>query len=200
MADFAVWVTAAEDALGWKPGSFLRAYAGNREEATETALEADPVAVAVREFMQDREVWAGTAGELWKALNDLVGEDIRHTRAWPGAPNALSGRLKRLAPALRGIGIEYEDTRLPGGSRQRVKHFKKIIGARDRPDRPAQHESPAKGGNDPGTVHEDAGRTRDDGALKTVPEEIPANGQFRAAEDGWDDDLRPDSTEQPRIP
>ncbi|MCA1719272.1 MAG: hypothetical protein LC781_21430 [Actinobacteria bacterium] len=99
MADFAVWATAAEESLGWESGAFIAAYTGNRREATESALEADPVAGAVRVFMEDRTEWSGTAAELWKALGDLVDVDIRHTKAWPGAPNALSGRLKRLAHA-----------------------------------------------------------------------------------------------------
>ena len=91
--------------------------------------------------MKDDEEWTGTAGELWKALSELVDEDIRHSRAWPGAPNALSGRLKRQAPALRGIGIEYEDTRLPGESRQRAKRLRKYNSAKDRPDRPDRSAS-----------------------------------------------------------
>jgi hypothetical protein len=197
MADFAVWATAAEEALGWEPGAFMAAYAGNRAEATESALEADPVAIAVREFMEDRDEWIGTAGELWEALNDLVGEAIRHTKAWPGAPNALSARLKRLAPALRGIGIEYEDARLPGGERKRAKRLTKNIGAKDRPyrpDRPANRENPAKGGKGAGTMIVGAGRSRDDGAEKTVPEETPANGHVRDEGNGRDDDLRTDSS------
>jgi hypothetical protein len=46
MADFAVWATAAEESLGWEPGAFMDAYTGNRKEATESVLEADPVAAA----------------------------------------------------------------------------------------------------------------------------------------------------------
>jgi hypothetical protein len=120
MSDFAVWATAAEEALGLEPGAFMEAYAGNRREATESALEADPVAAAVREFMQNRQRWVGTATELWQALNDLVDEDVRHTKAWPGAPNSLANRLKRLAPALRGVGIEYGEERTGSkGTRRR---------------------------------------------------------------------------------
>ncbi len=192
MADFAVWATAAESALGWKSGSFLQSYVGNREEATETALEADPVAGAVRVLMKDRSEWTGTAGELWKALNDLVDEDTRRTRVWPGAPNALSGRLNRLAPALRDIGIEYEEGRLPGGSRTKVKRLKKASekDRPDRPDRPNGQENPAKGGDGAGTIRQDTGRSRDDKASATVPVENPANGHIRANGDGRIDDLR----------
>ncbi len=40
MADFALWITAAEPALGWKPGAFLTAYTENRGQANEIALES----------------------------------------------------------------------------------------------------------------------------------------------------------------
>ena len=83
MADFAVWATAAECALGWSSGAFMEAYAGNRKEAAENALDADSVAVAVRTFMLDRDEWAGTAGELWKALGELVDEDVSTPRTGP---------------------------------------------------------------------------------------------------------------------
>ena len=40
MADFARWVVAAEPALGWPAGSFLKAYTGNRDAIHEIALDA----------------------------------------------------------------------------------------------------------------------------------------------------------------
>ncbi len=84
MADFAVWATAAEESLGWEPGAFMAAYSGNRREATDSALEADPVALAVLVFMADRDEWTGNATELWTALDELVDEGVRKTQAWPG--------------------------------------------------------------------------------------------------------------------
>jgi hypothetical protein len=48
-----------------------------------------------------------------------------------GAPNALSARLKRLAPALREVGIEYGEGR--GGSKgTRLKTLTKKDPAKDR--------------------------------------------------------------------
>jgi hypothetical protein len=182
--------------LGWEQGAFMAAYSGNCAEAAENALEADPVAIAVREFVEDHGEWTGTAGELWEALNELVGETIRHTKAWPGAPNALSARMKRLAPVLRGIGIEYEDVRLPGNDRKRVKRLKKNNAAKDlhhRPDRPGEQEIPAKQKNQSGTMIAEVGGSRDDGDEKTVPDESPANQHIRDGREGRDDDLRADS-------
>src|SRR5262249_2335005 len=54
MADFAKWITAAEPGLGWEPGVFLAAYAGNRRDVVEAAFEADAVAVAIWNLIADR--------------------------------------------------------------------------------------------------------------------------------------------------
>ena len=53
MADFALWGTACETAF-WEKGTFQSAYAGNRDEAVETILEGDPVAVTLRALMKQR--------------------------------------------------------------------------------------------------------------------------------------------------
>jgi hypothetical protein len=194
MADFAVWATAAEGGLGLESGAFMEAYAGNRREAMESTLEADPVAVAVQSFMEDRDEWSGTAGELWKVLGDLVDEDIRHTKAWPGAPNALSGRLKRLAPALRGIGIEYGEDRLPGTGKK-VKTLTKKKPAKDRHNRHDRHNQEKDPQNEELGCDDGVTILRRGGA-KTVTEESPANQRIRDDGDGRDDNLRPYSKEE----
>jgi hypothetical protein len=59
MADFAIWTTAAEEALGWEAGTFMAAYDESREETVAEALEGDLVAGAVLSFMKDRKEWIG---------------------------------------------------------------------------------------------------------------------------------------------
>jgi hypothetical protein len=190
MADFALWATAAEDALGWEPGAFMDAYIGNRREATESTLEADPVAGAVCKLMVHRAEWSGTAGELWKVLGDLVDEDIKHTKAWPAAPNALSGRLMRLAPALRGIGIEYQDVRQPGTGK-RVKSLKKI-GEKDRHERHNRHTA-EKAPQNEALGRDDGVTVPGDGLGKTVTDKSPANKHIRDDGDSRDGDTQRDS-------
>ena len=46
---------------------------GNRSDAVEATLEADVVAVAVREFMVDRETWEGSASTLLDELSEIAG-------------------------------------------------------------------------------------------------------------------------------
>ncbi|HVF00913.1 MAG TPA: hypothetical protein VNA27_06175 [Rubrobacteraceae bacterium] len=127
MADFAVWVTASEEALGWEQGAFMAAYCGNQRAATEAALEADPVAVALTKMLelQAKNEWRGTSEELLEDLGKEVSDDVRHSKAWPKAPNALSRRLNRLAPLLREVGIEYEE-REEGREKKKIKVLRKI--------------------------------------------------------------------------
>ena len=105
MADFALWATACETAL-WPAGTFWSAYCGNRDEAVEGVIDADPIATAVRAVMATRTVWTGTASDLLGALAEVVGERIAKSKTWPDGPRALAGRLRRAATFLRKIGIE----------------------------------------------------------------------------------------------
>jgi hypothetical protein len=106
MADFAVFVTAAESALGWSAGDFMAAYTSNQHEAVAMAIDADIVAKTVVRFMRERDDWSGEPAELHQALEELASERDRSQRGWPKAPNALSNRLRRLAPVLRESGID----------------------------------------------------------------------------------------------
>jgi hypothetical protein len=194
MADFALWATAAEMALGWESGAFMDAYTGNRKETTESALDADPVAVAVQTLMQERSEWSGTAGELWKALGDLVDEAIRRTKDWPGAPNALSGRLKRLAPALREVGIEYGEGR-SGSKGTRLKTLVKKEPANDRQHRQDRQPDGEVLQNERKETDDTDGSTDDTDDPRTDhrQHESPANEGAADDSDGADDDTRPGS-------
>ena len=118
MADFALWASACEIAL-WPTGTFCSAYCGNRDEAVENVIEADPVAAAVRAVMEARTAWTGTATDLLDALAETAGERIAKSKTWPASPRALSGRLRRAATFLRKIGIEIDHIK-EGRARTRV--------------------------------------------------------------------------------
>jgi hypothetical protein len=105
MADFARWSTACETAI-WPAGTFWAAYCGNRDEAVDSVIEADPIAAAVRALMETRTQWTGTASDLLGALGELVGERVSKAKTWPDTPRALSGRLRRASTFLRKIGFE----------------------------------------------------------------------------------------------
>jgi len=104
MADHAVWVRACEPCL-WPEGQHMEVYDRNRADAAEIVLESDQVAMALRAHMDARSETTTTSTELLAALGNAVPEHVRRSKEWPPNARALSGRLRRLAPALRGIGI-----------------------------------------------------------------------------------------------
>jgi len=121
MADFALWATACETAL-WPAGTFWSAYCGNRDEAVEGVIDADPIAAAVRTLIAERTMWSGTASELLGALGQVAGERVAKSKAWPDTPRALGGRLRRAATFLRKIGIDISFDR-EGRTRTRMIHI-----------------------------------------------------------------------------
>jgi hypothetical protein len=107
MADFAEWVVAAEPALPWPAGGFMDAYAGNRDDANELAIEASAIGPAILGLMNGRDAWSGTTQELLAVLVDRhADEKTRKRPDWPTTPKAMSDKLRRLAPVLRRHGIE----------------------------------------------------------------------------------------------
>ncbi len=108
MADFTIWVTAAEPALGWDDGTFIHAYEKNRKEVNALTLDADIVGTAVKELMETRNFvpWEGKATDLLKELENHVEDRITKDKKWPKAGNALSAKLQRAATALRADGID----------------------------------------------------------------------------------------------
>jgi hypothetical protein len=121
MADFALWATACETAL-WPAGTFWSAYCGNRDEAVEGVIDADPISAAVRTLIAERTMWTGTASELLGALGQVAGERVAKSKAWPDSPRALGGRLRRAATFLRKIGIDISFDR-EGRTRTRTIHI-----------------------------------------------------------------------------
>jgi hypothetical protein len=109
MADFALWATAAEEALGFRSGGFMSAYAGNRAEAVQETLESDPVSAAIAALIDNEKregSWTGTSGNLLKDLAGIVDDVVKKSPAWPRSPRGLSGHVRRLATFMRESGIE----------------------------------------------------------------------------------------------
>jgi hypothetical protein len=104
MADFAKWAAACEAAL-WSPGTFRMVYDANRRRATEDAVDADPLAAAVRTIMAKQRSWVGTATDLMATA--VASEQFNGRSAdWPKNPRALAGRLRRSQVFLRTLGVE----------------------------------------------------------------------------------------------
>jgi len=136
MADFALWVTAAETALTWKPGTFLAAYTVNRADANDLALDASLVAGALLKFIQPETTWTGTMAELHAALlkSDAT---LAEKPGWPKHARGLAGAIKRVATNLRTVGFRFSEQRL---TRSRLHTIQ-----RD-PEKPSQPSQPSPEG------------------------------------------------------
>jgi hypothetical protein len=189
MADFALWASACETAL-WPAGTFWAAYCGNRDEAVEGVIEADPIAAAVRALMTVETVWTGTASDLLGALGDMAGERIANAKTWPDSPRALSGRLRRAAPFLRKIGVDIEFKK---SRARKIRITASLPLAPDKeehqpsppspPSAPSPNSNPGNGLTSPypQTVANDA-----DGRIDGVAQTVCANALNRNEEDDGD--------------
>jgi energy-coupling factor transporter ATP-binding protein EcfA2 len=106
MADFARWGKALAKPLGFNEDEFTNAYRKAIEQkwqdAAETSILGEEIIKLVKRTTGD---WQGTARELFETVVDentskLMPENVRKN------PQALSRELRRLAPALRQMGIK----------------------------------------------------------------------------------------------
>lgn len=86
LADFALLVSAREQALGTKPNEAMAASRANCAEARDLPLEASPVCILASTGFQ------GTMVQLLAQLNGLVGDGARRSPAWPKTPSSLVTR------------------------------------------------------------------------------------------------------------
>ena len=175
MADWAIWVTAAEAGLGWTPGTILDAYRRMLGDAVGLALEASPIVDPLLTVLQTSgEAWTGTATKL---LGDLmkgagIENNARLPSGWPKSPSSLANALRRLAPHLREVGVEVEFERSNDRSRTRLIHIRNVTQTAVRSVHPSA--------NGPGLQETEGYRGRDtDGGVAENPFGRPnENGLF----------------------
>lgn len=111
MADYVRWVTAAEPALGWEPGTFLKAFEASAAELNELNADDDLVVTALRRFFSLRggSIFEGTMADLLEALNEITDERTRKSLRWPANPTKLGNKIRRMGPTLRtqGYNVDY---------------------------------------------------------------------------------------------
>jgi hypothetical protein len=112
MADFARWGYAIAEASEYGGESFIKAYSRNIAVQHDEAIEANPVAQAIMEFMRDCDTWEGTPAELYSLLVPITFRlQISQNRGWPKDAARLGRALTSIAPNLVAKGIELERTR-----------------------------------------------------------------------------------------
>lgn len=103
-------------------------------------IEAEPVVIAIRSFMADKDHWRGTATQLRNALTDgdATEQRVSRWRSWPRDPSGFSVRLRDTAATLRKIGNAAEfGKRDASATRNRIIVLHKVFEA-GHPGRPGQ--------------------------------------------------------------
>lgn len=72
MADFAKWVTAAEPALGFETGTFIKAYQANRQQSQRLTIEDSPLALGIQSLLEKESSWEGTATRLLRLIKEYA--------------------------------------------------------------------------------------------------------------------------------
>ncbi len=113
MADYARWVSAAEPALGWEPGTFMRAFEASAAELSAINADDDLLTAVLKRFFTNRSgmPFHGTVSALLDSLNESAEERVRKSFRWPATTTRLGNKLRRLAPTLRAQGFQIEFSR-----------------------------------------------------------------------------------------
>jgi hypothetical protein len=107
MADFAHWGAAAAKAAEHEAHDFSKALRANLGQQTDEVIESDPFALALREFMNQREEWTGTSSELLKEVSPSDSKP----EGWPRDVRSAGKRLRVLQATLADVGIHVSMTR-----------------------------------------------------------------------------------------
>lgn len=112
LADPALWAEACGVA------DAVDAMLAAREEGLAEVAEADAFALAIRKLVAEHGgIWEGTGADLLRAV-----ASAEQPPNWPKTAKAATDRVRRLAPALRAVGLEVEPTR-SGPTRARGMRF-----------------------------------------------------------------------------
>jgi len=131
MADFSLWVTAAEPALPWEPGRFMEVYSSNRADQVQRSIENNTFTAAIIDWLGGRggKIWTGTSKGL---LGELKPYAVGRTdsKEWPATPEAVGKKLRRLTGFLARAGIDVDFYREPNSARTRkikIEYTKKCL-------------------------------------------------------------------------
>ncbi|MCZ6708523.1 MAG: hypothetical protein O7A71_11320 [Chloroflexi bacterium] len=135
MAGIARWVTAAEEGLGWAPGTFVTVMQNSKEESFDAVIEASILAAVVIEAVEAGRTWDEvTAGALLSDLRVCAGEGISRRKDFPKNAGSLSGKLRTLSPALRSKGISIESGQTANTGSRKVWTIRKYCAKSDARD------------------------------------------------------------------
>lgn len=151
MADFARVLAAVDAVLGTEA---LARYERQARGLAVEVVESDPVAEALLRKVLPGEELKATARDLLKAISPET-----PPRGWPDTGQKLSGRLRRLVPAMAQLGVEITFDK-KGKGRTRIITIKRAA------EMPSAEEEDGEAGADHAKA---AGSTEEDGDKASAP-------------------------------
>jgi hypothetical protein len=112
MADFARIACAYAEWAGIGSDRMLDIIMQNTSRQTQEVLDADPIASAIRDFMQKHMTWTGTASKLLELINESA--PIPKPDGWPKQGNNLTRKINVLHATLNEVGISIRKHKLNG--------------------------------------------------------------------------------------
>lgn len=107
LADFARWGYAVAEALGGYGKQFLADLKANEVSQQDDVITQSTLAIAIINYMENRDSWDTTVGEAWKTLYSLS-KPTRDDKSFPSKPQDLRRALELLRVTLAGTGITHE--------------------------------------------------------------------------------------------
>jgi hypothetical protein len=117
MADFARIACAFAEYAGIGSVKMLDIIMRHTARQTQEVLDSDPVATAIRDFIQKRRTWTGSAGKLLELLNES--QPSPRPDGWPKQANNLTRKLNVLHATLNEVGISIRKHK-DGPNRERL--------------------------------------------------------------------------------
>ncbi len=145
MADFALFGCAMAEALGIGPDTFLDIYRENLGLQHQEVINSSTIATTLIEFMDGRDEWIGSPGDLLSSLKGIgegQGIDQRAT-VWPKAGHALTKKLNTLQTNLAAVGIVVESKRTETARLLRIakKSVRSVNSVRTASGQAPQHDA-----------------------------------------------------------
>lgn len=127
LADFILWITAAEEILWLEPGSFYKMYSVNQDQANHVVLDSWLLTSHIEAFANNPKGWEGTASELLSLIRERTASDPMNDRfSLPKTPKVLSDQMRRFAPNFRKRGIDISFEQTAGGNSRRLILIRRI--------------------------------------------------------------------------
>lgn len=129
MADFALFISAAENELPWENGTILRLLDKNQDELALCSIDENIFATILFEYLKESKAFKGTAHELLNTLNNFTNRIdgkfayIKSDPEWPKSPQKVGVLVTRMMPYLNRLGIKIDKSRSADKHSKRMMHI-----------------------------------------------------------------------------